>query len=147
MEQLSSGILGSVITLLLVGLVFVAKHFINRSIQYQVKHTYDQKLSDTEHQRDIRLKAELIADLFAEWLSKSPDYQKLNELSFKAFLWLPDELASDLSASLNHQRNAPDVRELISKVRCHLLGQTELESYKVIIFQDPSKRKIGTDHN
>ena len=75
-----------------------------------------------------------------EWLSKDVDYQKLNELTFKAFLWLPKELADDLSSTLSHKNDAPDVRDLLDKVRKHLLGKSDrLESYKIIVFNDPDK--------
>ena len=74
----------------------------------------------------------------SEWLKKKTDYAKLNELSFKSFLWLPSDIALDLSNALSHQKDAPDVREIIWKVRKHLLGdENEIDSQSIIIFNEP----------
>lgn len=62
--------------------------------------------------------------------------KKLNLLTFEAFLWLPDEILEDLSAVLSHSPDAPDVRQVLSKVRKHLLGSTNLGPEKFIIFKD-----------
>lgn len=40
-----------------------------------------------------RERSELIAELFAEWLSHPEDRKKLNELAIRANLWLPSEEA------------------------------------------------------
>ncbi len=141
MESWIVSIISSFSTVLLIGVVgYLSRTWIAKRLQYSIKYEYDTKLSDSEHNRDVRLKAELISDLLSEWLSKDVDYQKLNELTFKAFLWLPKELADDLSSTLSHKNDAPDVRDLLDKVRKHLLGKSDrLESYKIIVFNDPDK--------
>lgn len=143
MEMWIISLISSVSTVsLLAILVFLFRTWIAKRIQYSIKHQYDKELAKIEHERDVRLKAELISDLFSEWLSKDIDYQKLNGLTFKAFLWFPPELANELSASLSHKEDAPDVRALINKVRKHLLGENDsLETHKVIVFIDPSTNK------
>jgi len=79
--------------------------------------------------------------LLSEWISADIDYQRLNDLTFKAFLWLPPELAIGLSDSLSHKADAPDVRVLLKEVRVHLQGEDdELQSSQIIIFNDPNKK-------
>ena len=111
METLSIAITSSFFTVILISIViFIARTSILKYIQYSIKHEYDKKIIKIEHEKEIRLKAELIAELMAEWLKKDINYHKLNELSFKAFLWLPKDIATDLSKDL-----------------------------EIIIFQDPTK--------
>lgn len=126
----------SVITVLLIPIsVFWFKNWIASRIQYSIKHGFDKRLSEIEHNRVVRVKAELVAELLSEWINKNDDKQKLNELTFKAFLWLPPEIASELSAILNHDETAPNVRAIIDKVRKHLLGDNDsLKEHQVIVF-------------
>jgi len=116
-------------------LIFISRTWILKKIQYAIKHDYDKKLIEIEEQKEIRHKTELIAELLSEWINKNEDKQKLNELTFKAFLWLPLEIASDLSSTLNHKSGAPNIREIITKVRKHLLsGDDKLEDCQIIVF-------------
>ncbi|NRA61578.1 MAG: hypothetical protein HRU25_11835, partial [Psychrobium sp.] len=79
----------SAITVVLISLcIFVSKTWITKRIQYSVKHEYDLKLSQIQHDREVRIKAELVAELLSEWINENDDKQKLNELTFQAFLWL-----------------------------------------------------------
>ncbi|MCB4762034.1 MAG: hypothetical protein LGB78_04385 [Sulfurovum sp.] len=137
MEQITIGITCATSTVSIIGVImFLSKKWFIKKLQ----HEYDKKLSAIQHDREVSLKAELIADLLSEWISKDVDYQRLNDLSFKAFLWLPAEIANDLSASLSHREDAPDVRVLIDKVRKHLLGSADkFESSSIIVFNDPNK--------
>jgi len=71
----------------------------------------------------------------SEWIADSPDHKRLNELSFQAFLWLPEELARDLSNTLSHKPGAKSVRDIIVAARKHLLGGSDaLEAMYVITF-------------
>jgi hypothetical protein len=144
MDQFTICFISSLSTVTLMGIViFLSKTWIIKRLQYSIKYEYDKKLSELQHDREVSLKAELIAELLSEWLSKDIDYQRLNDLSFKAFLWLPPEIANDLSASLAHEQNAPDVRTLLNKVRKHLLGTEDtFVASSVIIFSDPSKQNV-----
>ncbi|EHH3082138.1 hypothetical protein MOV00_004399 [Vibrio vulnificus] len=88
------------------------------------------------------MKAELVADLLAEWtrFEEELDYYELNRLSFQAFVWLPADLANDLSNTLAHKPEADEIREIVKKVRVHLQGKNDdLEFEKVIVFRDPRK--------
>ncbi|WP_257834499.1 hypothetical protein [Burkholderia glumae] len=138
----------------LAALGFLAKTWIEKRIEFSVEHEYSKKLSDYENKSEIRLKAELVADLMAEWIRNedSPDYyHRLNQLSLQAFLWLPPNLAQDLSDTLAHKTTSDDARTIIQKVRKHLLGDDDsLESNAVIIFRrrpmnssDATKSVVG----
>ncbi|GGA95721.1 hypothetical protein [Agarivorans gilvus] len=158
MEIWLASLISSVSTMALISiLVFLSKTWISDRIQYSIKHEYDQKLSQIEHDyaqklsqidheydrklsqiehdRKVRLKAELVAELLSEWINKNDDKQRLNELTFKAFLWLPPEIASELSDTLSNKKDAPNIRIIIDKVRKHFLGENDsLKHQQVIVF-------------
>jgi hypothetical protein len=120
-------------------LAFLTKTWIEKRIEFSIQHEYDRKLSKFEKDLDVRLRAELVADLMAEWIKKDLDYHRLNQLSFQAFLWLPSQLARDLSSTLSHKPGADDLRSIIQKVRKHLLGEADdIESHHVIVFKSPA---------
>jgi hypothetical protein len=131
---------GAITTTFLVGvLAFLSKTWIEKRIEFSIQHEYDKKLSKFENDLEVRLRAELVADLMAEWIkdSKDLDYHRLNQLSFQAFLWLPPQLARDLSNTLAHKPGSDDLRSIIQKVRKHLLGEGDnLEANQVIVFKD-----------
>jgi hypothetical protein len=135
-----SFISGAVTTTLLVSiLAFLAKTWIGKRIESSIQHEYDKKLSKFENDLEVRLRAELVADLMAEWIKgeKELDYNRLNQLSFQAFLWLPAPLARDLSNTLAHKTGADDLRSIIQKIRKHLLGEKDdLEARYVIVFKN-----------
>ena len=131
---------GAITTTFLAGvLAFLSKTWIEKRIEFSIQHEYDKKLSKFENDLEVRLRAELVADLMAEWIkdTKDLDYHRLNQLSFQAFLWLPPQLARDLSNTLAHKPGADDLRSIIQKVRKHLLGEGDnLEASQVIVFKD-----------
>ena len=131
--------LGTVTTTVLLGIVaFLSKKWIEKRIECSIKHEYDKKLSKFENDLEVRLRAELVADLMAEWIKDTDqlDYHRLNQLSFQAFLWLPPQLARDLSCTLTHKPGSDDLRSIIQKVRKHLLGDADdLEPLHVIVFK------------
>lgn len=130
----------------------VAKAWMEKRIEFSVSHEYEKKLADYENalaraeareqeQREIRYRGALIAELLSTWLAGNSaaggiaDNEKLNKLSFEAFLWLPENIAARLSDTLSHEPNALSVRDLIVLVRKHLLGdQDSLPAQDVIIF-------------
>ncbi|WP_310954663.1 hypothetical protein [Vibrio vulnificus] len=144
METFLASILGSVSTLTILGIVgFLCKNWLLERLKASIKHEYDLKLAEVEHQREMRLKGEVVAELLAQWLraEKELDYYQLNKLAFQAFVWLPEDLAKDLSESLAHKVGSDDVRALVKKVRSHLQGSVDgFEQSKVIVFQDPKAR-------
>jgi hypothetical protein len=135
--EIISFLIGSITTTALLAIAaFLSKTWIEKRIEFSIQHDYDKKLSNYETEKEIRLRAELIAELMSEWINTDKaDVVKLNELTFKAFLWLPAELATDLSNTLSHKPGADDLRTIICKVRKHLLGNDDkLKNHEVIVF-------------
>jgi hypothetical protein len=126
--------------------LFIGKAWVKNTVQYAVKHDYDVLLTNMQEaysraneeqkrQHEIRMKSALIAELMAEWMSNPQDMKKLRQLTNEAFLWLPADLASELSLVLSHNENAIDTREFFSRVRKHLLGSDDnLEPHKFITY-------------
>lgn len=125
---------------------FLAKKWVEARIQQSVKHEYDLKLEKAREAALVKAKAELVAELFAEWLSYSDDQRRLNQLTLEAFLWLPEDILHDLSNLLSHKPGSPGVRELIVRVRAHLLGSSSLPPNEVIIFVQESTKKMLERH-
>lgn len=120
----------------------MSKNWISSKITNSIKYDYDRLFEDYKRDQLIKQKSELIAELLAEWLSQPNEQKRLNQLTFEAFLWLPKEIANDLSDTLAHKENSKDIREIISRVRIHLLGsKNPIESDKIIVFTQESKQK------
>lgn len=106
-----------------------------------IKHDYNKQLEEFKQEQLIKYKSEVIAELFSEWLSWPKDRKRLNQLSFEAFLWLPDEICNELSSVLSHKPNAKTFRDIHNSTRKYLLKETTLEAWKVIYF--PTKIEQG----
>jgi hypothetical protein len=129
-------------------IIFVAKPWVEKRIEHSIAHEYAKKLADyqasidqqlarQQEQQEIRQRAALMADLLSSWLKSGATRDELNKLSFEAFLWLPQDIAADLSSTLAHKPNALTVHDLIVKTRQHLLGASDsLQAHKVIIFPE-----------
>lgn len=68
-------------------------------------------------------------------------------VTLEAFLWLPEDILHDLSNLLAHKPGAPDVRDLVIRVRAHLLvdapvGTPALSARDVIIFSQETHAKM-----
>lgn len=126
---------------LLVGYIF--RSWIIERLKASIKHEYDLRMLEIESQREVRLKGEIVAELLAEWIKKNGtlDYHQLNRQSFQAYLWLPKELAEDLSNALTNKQGAKDVRSLLKKIRTYLQGEDDgLASRHAIVFDEPDIR-------
>ena len=138
--EIVSYLLGTITSTALLGiLAFLCKGWFEARITAAIQHEYDKKLLDLETTRDIRLKSEIIAELVSEWIGKKDEYcehKELNRLSFQAFLWLPTELAEELSNTLSHQDSADNIRTILIKVRKHLLNKDDsLKAEDIIVFK------------
>jgi len=133
-------------------IVWLGKTWAEQRIQKSIEHAYakqladyqaaiDEKLASQQEQREIRLRAALIADLLACWLANTDDSRReMNRLSFEAFLWLPQDVAEKLSDTLAHTPGAKSVPELIAEVRKLLLGpQDSLDWRHVISFRQVAR--------
>ncbi len=139
MQDLVMSLLGSTLTVAIIGIiVYIFRSWIIERLKLSIRHGYDLKMLEIERQKEIRLKCEIVAELLAEWIREDDkvDYYQLNKLSFQAFVWLPKELAEELSNSLAHEAGSPDVRTLIKKIRTHLQGEDDgFEAKRVVIFK------------
>src|SRR5439155_23425460 len=102
-----------------------------------IRHEYDQKLEEFKHDLQARhlekQKVELVSELIAEWMANpageifSKEYRtRLNRLSFQASVWLPSELAIELSKRLQNKPDAKTSWELILFARRLLTGDSSL---------------------
>lgn len=136
---------GSVSTVVLLGIVaFLARTWIEERLKASIKHEYDIKMHEFEHQREIRIKGEIVAELLAQWIRRNGalDYYELNRMSFQAFIWLPPDIAKDLSDTLSHKSQSVDLRALIKRVRTYLQGHDDqFNPSDVIVFNEPTVRQ------
>ena len=149
-------LLGAGLGTFLIG--FLGKTWVEHRLRASIDHEYskdlervkddiirDQSKAFEELRRELQIRdrAAKIADLISEWYSWPESQKQLNLLTFEAFLWLPDDILEDLSAVLSHAPDAPDVRQVLSKVRKHLIGSTNLDPSKFIIL---TKEAIKRSH-
>lgn len=141
LEPFLIGLFSSISTVTILGFVaYILRSWLLERLKASIKHEYDLKKLEIERQKEIRLKGEVVSDLLAQWIRKNGklDYHELNKLSFQAFLWLPKELAEELSTSLAHKSGAKDLRMLIKKLRTHLQGEDDgFKANDVIVFNEP----------
>lgn len=114
-------------------IVWLAGKWIGSRIDSSIKHEYDKRKIEYESELRRRERAQLVAELLAEWMSTPPDdamssdqRKRLNKLSFEATLWLPQEIAAELSQVLQHDPRAPNMFDLLLRVRSHLSGSHQL---------------------
>jgi len=124
-------------------LVFILQKWISVRIEQSIKHEYDVRLEGIRQDIAVKNRAALVADLLSEWLSRPDDSTKLNRLTFEAYLWLPSDIANDLSRRLENRADAPDVRTLLGQARKHLLGANDTFDPQMInIFDPPWKKNV-----
>lgn len=140
MENIIIALMSSSATVAVIAIVaYLLRTWIATKLRWAVKHEYDKKMLEVESQREIRLKGEIVAELLAQWIRTNGnlDYHQLNKLTFQAFLWLPKELAEDLSNLLSHKPGAKDVRQILIDIREYLHGKSDgLEPKDVIVFNE-----------
>ncbi|MBI0275339.1 hypothetical protein I6H07_05750 [Hafnia alvei] len=127
-------------------MLFIGKTWLQSTVQNAVKHEYDVMLETIKtanatilekqkRQHELRMKSALIAELMAEWVSIPGDRKQLRKLTNEAFLWLPADLATELSERLSLGAGDPGYHEFMNKIRKYLQGQDDtLESYRFITF-------------
>ncbi|MCA4780271.1 hypothetical protein IF090_11610 [Acinetobacter towneri] len=115
-----------------------------------VKLKYSIKLEEYKYEVEKRKKAEMVAKLLAHWLSFPEQQEELNRLTFECFLWLPDDIAQDLSSLLAHkEENKVCVRSVLNKIRKHLNSESpstsfnRLENDQIIVFSQETKKKYA----
>lgn len=109
-------------------LVLFSKSFVKGWVEGSIKEHFDKSSERRSYEQQTRLKAELVAELLAEWLTAGADRKKLRELNNKAFLWLPKDIALQLSELLTPPSNI-SVEKVLSEVRAHLLSEKEGDKF------------------
>ena len=86
-------------------LAWLLGKWIGARIDASIKAEYDRLKVKYENELRRRERAQLVAELLAEWMSTPVDggmppeqRKRINKLSFEATLWLPEEIAVDLSS-------------------------------------------------
>ena len=121
-------------------IVILTKHFIKGWVEGDITEYFALKAQKRDRDYQTRLRAELVAELLAEWTSPNEDLKKLRELTFKAFLWLPKDVAEKLSELLSHKQG--DIRTVLSQVRQILLEEgkdNKLDPLSIITFDHTPK--------
>ncbi len=141
MEQFLIAIISSISTVTILGFAgYIFRSWILVRLKASIKHEYDLKILEVQRQKEIRLKGEIVSELLAQWIRKNGtiDYYELNKLSFQAFIWLPKDIAEELSSSLAHKPGAQDLRVLIKNIRTYLQSEDDgFKSKDVIVFNEP----------
>jgi len=131
-------------TILSTILTCISTLWIKYRLENSIKHEYDKKLEEYKNDNEKRNKAEQISELLSEWLSFPDSQKELNKLSINLFLWLPDNLAKDLSNLLSHNLNESlDIRDFILNIRKYLNKNTNIDKNLIILFtKENFKNKI-----
>lgn len=106
-----------------------------------IKYDYNKQLEEFKQEQLIRYKAEVVAELIAEWISKPADNKRLHQLTFEAFLWLPDDICHELSKRLCNKDDALPFKEILIATRKHLLKETNLEAGEIVHFPEIDKEE------
>ena len=109
------------------------KHDYNKQLE-EFKHDYNKQLEEFKQEQLIRYKAEIVAKVIAEWISNPADNKRLHQLTFEAFLWLPDDICHELSKRLCNKDDALPFKEILIATRKHLLKETNLEAREIVHF-------------
>lgn len=117
-------------------MLFIGRTWLKSTVESAVKHEYDVMLETIKtanavtlerqrRQHEIKMKSALIAELMSEWVTLPQDRKRLRQLTNEAFLWLPPDLATELSKVLAHGADALNYRDFMDKIRKYLLGEDD----------------------
>jgi predicted transcriptional regulator len=113
--------------------------WVKASIEGAVKHQWDRDLEEFKFEMRRREQAAMIAELLAEWDSKSNDRKRLNQLVLEANLWLPESIARELNRVLSYHSDAKSSKELVIDIRHLLQGEKDsLLANEIVYFPPPA---------
>jgi predicted transcriptional regulator len=113
--------------------------WVKASIEGAVKHQWDRDLEEFKYEMRRREQAAMIAELLAEWDSKSSDRKRLNQLVLEANLWLPESIARELNRVLSYHADAKSSKELVIDIRHLLQGEKDsLLANEIVYFPPPA---------
>lgn len=130
-ETILSSVVAAVATVSV--LAFLGKSWIETRLKASIEQEYKKQFEFFKRELDQKQKVELVAELLAEYL-KTPYGEPvtreqrtvLNKLSLQASLWLPSELAIELSKRLQNKPDATTPFDLILLARRELTGDTSI---------------------
>ncbi|SFF25424.1 hypothetical protein [Nitrosomonas sp. Nm166] len=136
---LAGGLAGTVVA-------FLLKTWTEARAKASIEHEYNQRLEIFKRQLDERQKIALVSELLAEWIAVPRGEQipkDRNRLLFEASLWLPPELAVELSKTLQLKPTAKSIFEIFLLARRQLTGDASLASEHITFwgpeFEKPSQ--------
>lgn len=103
-------------------LQFAATTWLKARLEASIRHEYDKRLEEYRRELDLRDRAAMVAELFAEWASLPQDPKRLNQLTWEASLWLPADIVREVSKRPSNSPDAREVKEILVDVRRHLSG-------------------------
>ena len=128
---------------------FLLRTWVEARLKSSIEHEYKKQFELFQRQLDRQQKIELVAELLAEFIKIPvgevvPREQRhlLNRLSFQSTLWLPPELAIQLSKRLQNHADAKSAFELILLAR-HLLTDDASLKLEHVTFWRPELEKRG----
>lgn len=142
-------VLSSVLTTLATVSVFafLGKSWIQARLKASIEQEYKKQFEFFKRELDQKQKVELVAELLAEYM-KTPYGEPvtrdqrtlLNTLSLQASLWLPSELAIELSKRLQNKSDAKGAHDLILLARRELTGDASISGEHVTLWDIERER-------
>jgi hypothetical protein len=107
-----------------------------------VKIDYSRQIEDYKAELTRTMRSEKIAEFFAHWDSRTPNFEKLNLTVMEFALWLPSELCVMLAECICHPNapGKPTPKDVLIAFRRHLLKKDagDLKAEQIIYFPKPS---------
>jgi hypothetical protein len=127
----------SIVTILVIIVQFLLSNWIKSRLEKSIEHEYSKKIEDYRFSILQREQASKIASLLAKWAKYSAKektilkekelydyYEELTRLSYEISLWINDEeLVKKIMVRLENKEGAPQNKELLIKIREHILGK------------------------
>ena len=105
--------------------LFIIEEILKKKIEFEFKK---------------REQAALIAELFSEWISNPTETKKLNQLTWEATLWLPDDLAKEVNKRLSNSPDAKNIKQIIVDVKKIIHGKpSSMDPELIVHFPDKEK--------
>jgi hypothetical protein len=138
-EAIASSVLASIATVGI--LAYLGRSWFEARLKASIEHEYKKQFEIFQRKLDQQQKVELVAELLAEVLAtpygepvSREQRTLLNKLSFQASLWLPGELAIELSKRLQNKPDAKTPFEIMLIARRLLISDTSLGVEHVTIW-------------
>lgn len=140
LETILTAVVSSSFAAGVIGLL--ARPWIETRVKSAIEHEYKQQFELFSRDLDRKDKIELVAHLLAEY-TKTPQGEPLereqrlllNKLSFVSTIWLPAQLAIEVSKRLQNAKDAKTPYELMLLARKELLGDESLTVEHVTMWE------------